>query len=221
VKRTNPVVRAILVLLALTGAPVLLAPSAQAATVFSNYTGVNCNCISALGFYASGFTTTGDYDFTGAAAFVLNENVSSPQSFSMALYSSTTAGAPSSSLWTSGTLSAPAGATLVSASYSGSPILLTSGHEYFLALNLAGNDSPGWLGGGSSATPVYFSSDGSSWTNDGSASLQFKVTGAPVAVIPEPAPWAMLLLGFVGLGLAASRPNKGSAFRRDEAISLE
>jgi hypothetical protein len=191
-------VRFILVCLALCCAPALFARSVHAATVFSSYNGVNCNCISALGFYASGFTPADDYDFTGAAAFVLNENVSSPQSFSMALYSSTATGAPGSSLWTSGTLSAPAGATLVSASYGGSPILLTSGHSYFLALDLSGDDSPGWLGGGSSSTPVYFSSDGVLWTNDGSASLQFEISGSPVASIPEPSTWALLLLGFGG-----------------------
>jgi PEP-CTERM motif-containing protein len=195
-------VRFILALFALCCAPALLARPAQAATVFSNYNGVNCGCIFGLAFYASGFTPTSDYDFTGAAAFVLNENVSSPQPFSMALYSSTTTGGPGSALWTSGTLSAPAGAALVNASYSGSPILLTGGHEYFLALNLSTSDAPGWLRDGSSSTPVYFSGDGTSWASLGESNPQFQVTGA---VIPEPSTWALLMLGFAGLALASNR----------------
>jgi hypothetical protein len=220
VKRTNPVVRAILVLLALSGAPTFLACSAQAATVFSNYNGIDCACGALGGFDASGFTPAGNYDFSGAAAFVKNRSPGGgPQPFSMALYSSSTStGAPSASLWTSGTLTAPGPdltATLVSASYDGPPILLRGGRSYFLVLDLLGEDSPAWLASGSSFTPFYSSTDGTSWMNLDENNLQFKVFGAPAAVVPEPASWTMLLLGFGGLGFAASRGAKGKGGVRE------
>jgi hypothetical protein len=200
--------RAILVFLALSaGFPALLARPAQAATVFSSYTGV----VTGFGYFpffvASGFTPGASYDFTGAAAFVQNQ-FEPAESFSMALYSSTSAGAPKASLWTSA-VSAPGpadAATLVSASYTGSPILLHKGVQYFLVLDLPENDSVIWLDAGSPATPFYASEDGTSWSpSKAEGSAQFQVYGSPAAVIPEPAPWALLLLGFAGLGFAANR----------------
>jgi hypothetical protein len=202
-------VRAILIFLAFGGGLyTLLALSAEAATVFSNYNGVNCGCGGADGFFAEGFIPAGDFDFTGAGAFVQTSSFN-PQSFSVALYS-TNAGAPGSPLWTSGTLTAPGlqdSPTLVSASYAGSPILLQTGNMYFLVLNISGSDSPSWLGQGSSSAPLFSSLDAISWNNLGEASLQFQVFGAaaPVAIVPEPASWVMLLLGFGLVGFAASR----------------
>ena len=206
-------VGAILVFLALCGVcPTLIARPARAATVFSNYTGVTTDGgFDDPGFLASGFTPADNYNFTGAAVFVRNENCpGQPVPASMALYSSTSAGAPDTSLWTSGTLSVngPFGAaTLVSASYGGSPILLRKGVEYFLALDILFDTE--WLGGGSSSTPVYFSPSGSSWSNRGENNLQFELSGSPVAAIPEPSTWAMLLLGFAGLGLLGISPQGG------------
>jgi hypothetical protein len=191
--------------------------------VISSYNGANCNCGQGGDFVASGFTPTDNFDFIGAAAFVENQS-GNPEPFSMALYSSTSAGGPGASLWTTRTLTAPGpsgAAALVSASYSGSPILLQSGQEYFLVLDLSARDFPIWLASGSSFTPTFFSPDGSLWTRSPRTDdLQFEVSGASVAVVPEPAPWAMLLLGFAGLGFAASRPNKRFAFRRNEPTSV-
>ena len=101
-------VGAILVFLALCGVcPTLIARPAHAATVFSNYTGVTTDGgFDDPGFLASGFTPADNYNFTGAAVFVRNENCpGQPVPASMALDSSTSAGAPDTSLWTSGTLS--------------------------------------------------------------------------------------------------------------------
>jgi hypothetical protein len=191
----------------------LFAPSAFAATVFSNYTGVTTDG----GFggpetLASGFTPADNYNFTGAAAFVRNDSPpGQPMPFSMTLYSSTTGGAPDASLWTSGTLPAPGpfgAATLVSASYGGPPILLQKGVEYFLALDIPAFADVEWLAGGSSFTRVYASVDGSSWFLDGVDNLQFEISGSPVAATPEPSTWAMLLIGFAGLGIAGHRVSR-------------
>jgi len=101
---------------------------AQAATVFSNYTGSVCSCGFNFDFYAVGFAPASDFEFTGAAAFVQSQDSTSPETFSMALYSSNGAGAPGSSLWTSGPLIAPANtSTLVNASDAGPSISLQGG----------------------------------------------------------------------------------------------
>jgi hypothetical protein len=87
--------------------------------------------------------------------------------------------------------------TLVSVSNIGSPILLQTGSEYFLVLNLSGSNSPQWLAQGSSSVPALTSNDGSSWSGFGEQNLQFEITGVALgAPIAEPAPWALLLLGF-------------------------
>jgi PEP-CTERM motif len=192
-------IQAILVGLALTvGYPALFECSAQAATVFSTYTGAAPpHDLGGGRFLAQGFTSGGDYDFTGAAAFVSNSN-ESPELFVMALYASTSEGAPGSSpLWTSGLLSAPSGGpTVISGSDSGSPILLGTAHEYFLVLDLPTDTA--WTLGGSASSPYYVSADGSTWISVGSSEAQYEVYGS---AIPEPATWVMLLAGFGGLGL--------------------
>lgn len=202
-------IRAVLVLLALAGAlPGLLTDSARAAVIFSTYVGGNCSCgVGGPDFVAAvGFTAGGAYDFAGAAAYVLNtDSAGNAQTFSMALYAASSAGGPASSpLWTSGTLSAPGPletATLVSASYDGPPILLNSGAEYFLALDMPG-PALTWLGGGSPESPLYYSRDGGPWETAVSAS-QYEIFGNATTPVPESSTWAMMLLGFAGLGYAA------------------
>lgn len=197
-------------ILAVAGWAALSAPLARpaaAATVFSNYNGVNCHCGVSGALVAEGFTPTSSYDFTGAAAFIENEN-DTPQSLSLALYSSTSAGAPDSSLWTSGTLSAPGPSdtgTLVTATYGGSPIPLHKGTKYFFAVDIS-NIFLLWLGNGSSTVSSYFSNDGGiSWTSDGPDNLQFEVSGSPATVVPEPTTWALMTVGFAGLGFVGYR----------------
>jgi hypothetical protein len=161
---------------------------------------------------ASGFIPTANYKFTGASAFVENLDIhNATQTFSMALYSSTASGTPGSPLWTSGMLSAPGPdftPTLAPASYSGPPILLQSGEEYFLALNIP-KSVVGWLEDGPNPTPFYFSANGGgSWTkNMRSSDVQYQIFGSPLlrSSAPEPATWTMMLLGFVALGFSAFR----------------
>ena len=201
----------------------LLAWPAKAATVFDNYNGVdNASFFGPPMLVASGFIPTANYNFTGASAFVENlDKNNATQSFSMALYSSTggpTSGTPESPLWTSGMLSAPGPdftPTLATASYSGPPILLQDEDEYFLALNIP-KSVVGWLDDGPNPTPFYSSANGGgSWTNMGSSTVQYQIFGDPVlgvSSVPEPATWAMMLLGFAGLGF--------SAFRRSYRIDI-
>jgi hypothetical protein len=206
------------VAIAVLASGLLVPPIARATTpvtVFSNYNGTNCDCGTGGDLYAAGFTSPGNYDFTGAAAFVMN-NGAAAAPFSIGLYSSTASGAPGSSLWSGGALSAP-GATLVTADYTGSPpIFLRKGGEYFLTLDLP--IGLVWGGGGPNNTPFYASSNGgSSWINlvelFGPADPAFEIYGSPVAgAIPEPSTWAMMLFGFAGLGYAGYRTSrKGEA----------
>ena len=216
--------RAILVLLTLlVGLPALLTrPSQATTTLFDNFTGSVCDCgFVGPGWVASGFMLPfGSLDsFAGAAAFVQQQFLSekTPQPFSMALYSSTSAGAPSSSpLWTSETLFTPGlpnSSALVGETYGGPSILLLGGTEYFLALNLS--PTVGWLQQGPTPTPVYLSEDGNTWTRSEVTSAQFQIFGdIATGVVPEPSTWAMMLIGFAGLGYAAVRKAPCARSRR-------
>jgi hypothetical protein len=199
-------------LIGLAAAGGLWAPSpGEAATVFSSLIpGSFCFCGAVNGLFAEGFTPeAANYDFTGAAARVLNFD-DHAQDFSLALYSSTGAGAPDAALW-SATVSAP-GATdsndfansVVSANYVGPPILLQSGLEYFLAVD---TNNIAWLGGEGSLPSYEFS--GGSWipaTLIGANDLQFEVYGDPV--VPEPSTLALTALGFGLLGVAGWRSRR-------------
>ena len=194
-------------------AALLTRPSQATTTVFDNYTGNNCDC-GTVGpaLIAAGFMLPfGAVDsFAGAAAFVQQSFISenAPQPFSMALYSSTSEGAPGSSpLWTSETLftsGSPDSAALIGQTYTGPSILLLGGTEYFLALNLSA--AVGWLDEGPHPTPFYSSNDGISWTSSVAANAQFQIYGdIATAAVPEPSTWAMTLVGFAGLGYAMRR----------------
>ena len=187
----------------------LTARSAWAATGFSNYTASNCKCGFGAGFYAEESSPSSGFDSISAAAFVDNTDIEA-QSFSMGLYSSL----PGSPLWTSGPLTAPAKSAALSArEIGGPPILLQSGTDYFLVLDLSGGNAPNWLGQGSPRSSPLPLHDGSSWSGLGEKNLQFEVLGvAPGAAIPEPAPWAMLLIGFGLAGFVAKRRARLMAF---------
>ena len=188
--------------------------SGEAATVFSSYTGSFCFCGADSGIVAEGFfMPAAGYDFAGAAAYILHFN-DFDQEFSLALYSSTSAGEPDAALW-SATVVAPAAhsgddfiSALVSANYAGPPILLQSGVEYFLAVDLDNGDLA-WLGGeGSLPTFVHYSEGWAPATLIFANDLQFEVYGDPA--VPEPSTWAMMLAGFAGLGFLGYRASHKS-----------
>jgi hypothetical protein len=187
---------------------VFAAMPVEAATIFSNYNGVNCNCGEKGGFGASAFTPVENFDFTGAAAFI--NIIRPPRQISLMLYTSS-AGLPDMELWTSGTLSLGTSLELVSASYSGPPILLDAGTAYFLGVDLTAPSLVAWLGDGSSSVPFAFSTSGApgTWTAAGPLAEQFEVFGDPTA-IPEPASLTLLALGVAGLAGARWRRAPGA-----------
>ena len=182
----------------------LVAP-AWAATVFDNYTGNTSESFGST-YVAAGFTPGANFDFTGEAAFVVSRDADPDalQNFTLSLYSSTGGGSPGSALWTSGQLSVSGSGSLIGATYSGPAILLQDGVQYFVVLHELG--AVDWYAGGSVSAPIYVSGDGSDWSFQGPAALQFQVSGDPGAVAaPEASTWAMMLTGFAGLGLWSRR----------------
>ena len=208
-------VRGTLVLVALlVGFLALLTrPSQATTTVFDNYTAEDCECGTAgPAIVAAGFMLPfGAVDaFAGAAAFVQQFVISekTPQPFSIALYPSTSEGAPGSArLWRSETLftsGSPGGSALLGQAYTGPSISLLGGTEYFLAVSLSA--AVGWLDQGPHPTPFYSSNDGISWTSSVAANAQFQIYGDTATTpIPESSAWAMMLAGFAGLGYTAVR----------------
>jgi hypothetical protein len=165
---------------------------ARAAKVFDNYTGNTPESFGAS-YVAGGFTPTGNFDFTGEAAFVQSREDTS-QSFTLSLYSSASDGSPGSALWTSDELSVSATGSLVGVTYSGPAIALQKGGGYFVVLRDLG--AVNWFVGGSVSVPIYTSGDGSSWLSEGPGSLQFTVDGDPTAAAaPEASTWLMMLAG--------------------------
>jgi hypothetical protein len=147
------------------------------------------------------------------------------QPFSMGLYSATNSGVPGSPLWGSGTVTVPAlSATTVSPIFGGPPISLQAGDEYFLVLDIPGTVDPIWIADGLSSAPAFRSADGLSWSSIGDEDLQFEIfgtaLGAPGAAIPEPAPWALLLLGFGLATFVTNRRACGLRTRRRDREAL-
>jgi hypothetical protein len=144
---------------------------AGAATVFDNYTG-DTSASFGTTYVAASFTLTANFDFTGEAAFV-RPGRGRVAGFHPLAYSSTTGGSPDSALWTSGKLSVSDPGSLVSATYSGPAIELQHGVEYFVVLHDIGLVN--WYGLGSAGTQIYVSGNGSNWSFQGPAALQFAV----------------------------------------------
>jgi hypothetical protein len=212
--RTAMVRGSLLLLALLVGFLALLTRPSQATTrVFDNYTHENCECGNeGPAFVAAGFMLTfGAVDaFAGAAVYVQKDidSEKAPQPFSIALYSSTSDGAPGSApLWTSKVLftsGEPNSAALIGEAYAGPEILLLGGKEYFLALNMSA--AVDWLDEGPHPTPFYSTNDGISWRLAGAANAQFQIYGdIATTPIPEASTWAMMAIGFAGLGWATAR----------------
>jgi hypothetical protein len=106
----------------------------------------------------------------------------------------------------------------VSATYSGPAIPLENGVQYFVVLHEIGLVN--WYGLGSAGTLIYVSGDGSNWSFQGPAALQFAVYGDPGAMAaPEASTWAMMCAGFVGLGLFGIRRRLAGAFHSSSSLS--
>jgi PEP-CTERM motif len=183
---------------------VAVASSSFAATVVDTYTWDTSSALNNA-IYASGFTPSADYDFTGESAFVGSSSPTS-QPVGLALYSSS-GGAPGSLLWSSGTLTVGANAsTLFTENYSGSPIPLQSGVEYFVAVDATASQV-GWLYTEGASVPIYASTNhAQSFFLLGGpfGTPQFQVFGAALST-PEPSTWAMMLIGFAAVGYAGYR----------------
>jgi hypothetical protein len=195
--------------------PVASVKAATATVLFSSFNNIDCGCGTGNEIYAESFTPNQPWDFGGEAAFLVSGSL--PATFSMALYTSTgEGGPPGAPLWTSGSLIFPAHTNaLFQTTYEGAPIPLIAGEEYFFVIDLSFPDLA-WLGLGSSLSDAFVQQEEGPWMQFGLSSFQFEIYGPgtpplyppPHFSIPEPATWAMMLLGFGGLGFMGWRGSR-------------
>ena len=120
---------------------------------------------------------------------------------------------------TSGTLLT----TFVLPSFSGAPsarsflpsslVTLNPGATYWLVLGASGRGSIGWsyaegnnqTGTGSLGNYAYSSDQGATWGSAGAQNPYLIEVNVRTGAVPEPATWAIMLMGFAGAGAAIRR----------------
>lgn len=198
---------------------VALSTPASADIVFSNFAPGNsydlnsglvvAGTTSERGFseWASAFTPSGDFTLTQIDVAISNS--AAPISVMLSL-DHASGGLPDGTIesWIVTTLSIfPPFSNIVQTVSPVSPVSLVSGTEYWLVASAAGDTVDAWnvaIAGPNAPTAINL---GSSWTLQppGGFYGAFAVQGS---VIPEPSSWAMMLLGFAGLGFVGYRQTR-------------
>jgi len=180
----------------------------HADVIFSNIVGNCCGGYlvggSEFGTESLGaeFTPTQNTEFLDAQVVVFSDQGLGDPRFNMYLFSDAN-GLPGTSLANLGTLTAPIGGGILTAT--GPQVPLNAGTAYWLVLT-PNNDQTwvGWEEGGSSNVSVGFSTDPNGdggWRHLGPQALQFQIDG-----VPEPG--SIVLLGSAMLGLVATHRRK-------------
>lgn len=95
-----------------------------------------------------------------------------------------------------------------------SPFVATPGTTYWLGINSDAdyNNSSSIFWETSSGTGSSYRSNGQGgWTSYPGLETAFYLSGDVVGSVPEPGTWAMMLLGFAGIGVAMQRSRKRAA----------
>jgi hypothetical protein len=182
----------------------------RASVIFSNITGPCCGgqAIDGSDFVpqsaAEQFIPDRTYLASDVSAVVVWTGLGSPL-FAMAIYSDDTNGLPGLPVGervTNLTAPPPLGG-IVTASFS-RPVLLQAGVPFWLVLTPADDATRiGWQTGGSISVPAAVTNSATGlggWEAFGPNHYQFGVVS-----IPEESVWAMMLIGFAGLGYAGYR----------------
>lgn len=202
---------------ALTCCAVLVATPALAGTIFvppSDTTG-HVYSTNANDGYADGrgvvFTPTSNYTLTNVALYQDLTNVT--LSYTLRLATATTGFVGGGTILSSGSqLATTSGLQFVD--FALAPTVLTAGTYYFLDFSFSGNSNENFFYDQTGAQPYsqagFAGIDGTQAGNTSNFVLARIRLNGDVAAVPEPATWAMMLIGFGGIGLTIRRAKRRS-----------
>ncbi len=167
--------------------------------------------------WAFAFTPSGDFALTRIEFAISNS--SSPISVTLSL-NHASGGLPGAAIesWTVTDLPIfPTDPGIVQTVVPVSPVSLVSGAEYWLVASAAGDTIDAWnvaLAGPNGPAAL---NTGSGWALQPPLDEPFGAFAIEGNAIPEPSTWAMMLLGFAGLGFLGYRYTRRRSFSRHEA----
>jgi hypothetical protein len=205
------------------------ASGAQADTIYSNFGSTPPTFNESLGYGVSGslaggpgtfgaeFTVpgTGNAVVTGVDVALQHILILGSNGVADASFWTASAGLPSTQVGGSFAVTATDNSPPAVASINITGVTLTGGQSYFLILAPSDNFTHvDWFANNQGVVDGI-ADIGFGWISIGAnaATPVFDVTGTlpPVTAVPEPSTWAMMLLGFAGLGFAGYRASRRTA----------
>jgi hypothetical protein len=206
------------------------AAAPASAQTFIDTTGSNAGTVFDFGqpdtsAYGETFTVGSDNVLNNFSLYLVNHNndlTSPPINFNAYIYAWNGSQATGSALYSSGVQSFTGSASPTEYAFNTGNLSLTSGSQYVAFLfassgGLAGMPFP--TGDAYSGGTFVFNNAGSDfssltttgWSTFSNNDVWFKAAFNAGSAVPEPATWAMMLVGFAGMGAAMRRDRKRTA----------
>jgi hypothetical protein len=199
------------------------ATAAQADIIYSNFGSTPPTFNASLGYPVTGSSSGGPFSFgaeftvpgtgnavvTGVDLALQHILILGSNGVADASFWTFSAGSPGTQIGGSFAVTATDNFPPAVASINITGVTLTGGQSYFLVLAPSDNNTNVDWSANNQGVVGGVANLGFGWTSIGAdaATPVFDVTGAlpPVASVPEPSTWAMLMLGFAGIGFMAYR----------------